>query len=142
MKYSTQYYIFPATFHVISRKNDYLWDSVKQAPSCPKWSLQIYCTYTLCSFITDGEHALQTVKYSGPGIFEKLQLLCYEKFKYLFLRVAYPSSSGSELQYSAGSDEQNFRNRLQKNSLKRKSQNIGTKNFTVFASFLTMFWII
>ena len=28
MKYSAQYLVFPATFHVISRKIDYLWDSV------------------------------------------------------------------------------------------------------------------
>ena len=27
-KYSAKYHVFPATFHVISRKSDYLWDSV------------------------------------------------------------------------------------------------------------------
>ena len=29
MKYSAQYLVFPATFHFISRKIDFLWDSVK-----------------------------------------------------------------------------------------------------------------
>ena len=28
MKYSAQYHVSPATFHVISRKVEYLWDSV------------------------------------------------------------------------------------------------------------------
>ena len=28
MTFSAQYHVFPATFHVISRKVDYLWDSV------------------------------------------------------------------------------------------------------------------
>ena len=28
MKYSEEYHDFPATFHVISRKVDFLWDSV------------------------------------------------------------------------------------------------------------------
>ena len=28
MNYSAEYHVFPATFHVISRKVDYLWDSV------------------------------------------------------------------------------------------------------------------
>ena len=28
MKYSVYYHVFPATFHVISRKIDFLWDSV------------------------------------------------------------------------------------------------------------------
>ena len=27
MKYSAQYHVFPATFHVISRKINYLWNS-------------------------------------------------------------------------------------------------------------------
>ena len=30
MKYSAQYHVFPATFHVISRKIEYLWDSVEE----------------------------------------------------------------------------------------------------------------
>ena len=31
MNYSEQYHVFAATFHVISRKVDYLWDSASRA---------------------------------------------------------------------------------------------------------------
>ena len=33
MKYSVQYHVVPATFHVISWKVDFLWDSIRRAAS-------------------------------------------------------------------------------------------------------------
>ena len=53
MKYSAQYHVFSATFHVISRKIDFLWDSVlmynnnKRTVDSRAKQLQLVCTATI-----------------------------------------------------------------------------------------------
>ena len=44
MKCSALYHVFPATFHVISRKVDYLWDSVSgyKNPFCKLFRIHKY----------------------------------------------------------------------------------------------------
>ena len=62
MNYSAQYHVFPATFHVTSRKVEYLWDSVRWIPVVLDYVMEVHA-----GLISKYEH-VTAVKTQAPVI--------------------------------------------------------------------------
>ena len=76
MKYSAWYHVFPATFHVLSRKIDFLWDSEHY----PFPEVHVVLRYCLIFFPRHTFPGFLTVLYSFPEVHVVLLAYCLNCF--------------------------------------------------------------